>query len=139
WHEVPGKVSPEIRPVGYGVTGFTATGWWRMGIQKNAKRVCTEGHEGLKELTLSMVPCSPERHSLGMRALGLADPITPYPTGRICWGHVFQALRAWLRSFSPYGTACALKNVQTPASCFQRHQGVASKTPPGFAAQLELK
>ena len=41
-------------------------------------------------------------------------PVTPYPTGRISWGIPFQALRARLRSFGPYGDAASgLKDVQT--------------------------
>jgi hypothetical protein len=33
-------------------------------------------------------------------------PITPYPTGRLVWGTLSQALRARLRSCSPSGTFC---------------------------------
>ena len=33
-------------------------------------------------------------------------PITPYPTGRLFWVALFQALRARLRSHRPSGTFC---------------------------------
>src|ERR1700757_2930727 len=34
----------------------------------------------------------------------LADPIIPFPTGRVLRFTGFQALRTWLLSFSPSGT-----------------------------------
>ena len=48
-------------------------------------------------------------------------PVRPYPTGRISWGVPFQALRARLRSLSPYGTQlppCKCPNCRW--RCLQR-------------------
>jgi hypothetical protein len=42
------------------------------------------------------------------------------PYGTDLLGHVFQALRAWLPSFSPYGTACRhAKRPNSNGSCLQ--------------------
>ena len=103
WHEVPGKGSPqEIRPVGYGVTGRC----------RDAQVADPYTHPpGLSEEAGNRF-----RRKI---PLGLAEPTTPYPTGRISWDTFSRHFVRGYHPSVPTGRLAGMQNVRTPmgAAC----------------------
>ena len=55
-----------------------------------------------------------------------AEPLTPYPTGRVSWDMFSRHFVPGYHSFSPYGTACSHANVQTEGPTPQSlHRGAS--------------
>ena len=99
------------RPVGYGVTGVTAAGWWLMGTQKNAKEdlntaFCSVGRGGPADHTVlygTALLATPEHCSMGVPPVIFAehgrDARVTIQAGCLCYFAELQAIPSWIGMF----------------------------------------